>query len=74
MRILPGTQRGVGDARLVEQLHRACAGGPAVGPAVEQQHLGDLAADPPHRVERCRQILREEADRTAAQRAQLALG
>jgi hypothetical protein len=51
--------RGVRQAHLVEQLHRAPLGGAVVEPEVALHVLGELPADRQHRVERREWILED---------------
>ena len=74
VRILPGTHPCVGEARALERLDRLFRGGLPIGEPVHEEHLGHLGADPHHRVEAHRGVLRDESDPLPADRGELGAG
>ena len=64
------THRRVGQPGPAEQLDRVQGGPAAIGQPVDPQHLGDLGADPQHRVEGQPGVLRDQADPPAPDRPQ----
>lgn len=74
VRVLPGAAGGIGEARLLEQLHGA---GPGLGPLrdpVGDEGLSDLGAHLPHGVEVAHRVLRDQAHLVPTQHPDLLLG
>ena len=66
VRVLPVPPVDVGEADQLEQLVHPAAAGAGVQVGVQPQHVLDLVADPAHRVQRHRRVLRDQADRPPA--------